>query len=145
MNITQGPAKAIAIALVIGLPSSAHAQGVADFYRGKTLNMVIGYPTGGSNDLKRLYLLSIAAARRTLDIASMFRTVAQQYLLYRWFAQGRCGISAAATPGRSNHESGRALESATVKSAPAAAEPEAPIDGTTPPVPGQPWPKGSSA
>jgi cardiolipin synthase len=29
-------------------------------------------PTGGSNDLKRLYLLSIAAARRTLDICSPY-------------------------------------------------------------------------
>ena len=29
-------------------------------------------PTGGSNDLKRLYLLAIAAARRTLDICSPY-------------------------------------------------------------------------
>jgi len=29
-------------------------------------------PTGGSNDLKRLYLLSIAAAKRTLDICSPY-------------------------------------------------------------------------
>ena len=29
-------------------------------------------PTGGSNDLKRLYLLTIAAARRTLDICSPY-------------------------------------------------------------------------
>ena len=29
-------------------------------------------PTGGANDLKRLYLLSIAAARRTLDIATPY-------------------------------------------------------------------------
>lgn len=29
-------------------------------------------PTGGSNDLKRLYLISIAAARRTLDICSPY-------------------------------------------------------------------------
>lgn len=29
-------------------------------------------PTGGSNDLKRLYLLSIAAARRTLDICTPY-------------------------------------------------------------------------
>jgi cardiolipin synthase len=29
-------------------------------------------PTGGANDLKRLYLLSIAAARRTLDISSPY-------------------------------------------------------------------------
>ena len=29
-------------------------------------------PTGGSNDLKRLYLLSIASARRTMDIATPY-------------------------------------------------------------------------
>jgi tripartite-type tricarboxylate transporter receptor subunit TctC len=29
----------------------ASAQGVAEFYAGKTMDMVIGYPTGGSNDL----------------------------------------------------------------------------------------------
>ena len=29
-------------------------------------------PTGGSNDLKRLYLLTIAAARRTLDISTPY-------------------------------------------------------------------------
>jgi hypothetical protein len=46
----------------------------------------------------------------TVQINSAFRTVAQQYLLYRWKAAGRCGIAAAATPGRSNHESGRALD-----------------------------------
>jgi hypothetical protein len=30
--------------------------------------------------------------------------------LRRWFELGRCGITAAAEPGRSNHESGRALD-----------------------------------
>jgi uncharacterized protein (TIGR03382 family) len=45
-----------------------------------------------------------------LRINSGYRTVAQQYLLYRWFRAGRCGIAAAATPGRSNHESGRAVD-----------------------------------
>jgi uncharacterized protein (TIGR03382 family) len=49
-------------------------------------------------------------ATNTLQINSAFRTVAQQYLLYRWYQQGRCGITAAATPGRSNHQSGRALD-----------------------------------
>jgi uncharacterized protein (TIGR03382 family) len=63
------------------------------------------------------YLSSIAkqdimdvAATKVVQINSAFRTVAQQYLLYRWFQLGRCGITAAATPGRSNHESGRALD-----------------------------------
>ncbi len=49
-------------------------------------------------------------ANNSLQINSAFRTVAQQYLLYRWYQQGRCGITAAATPGRSNHQSGRALD-----------------------------------
>ncbi|HWO22942.1 MAG TPA: M15 family metallopeptidase [Kofleriaceae bacterium] len=46
----------------------------------------------------------------TVQVNSAFRTVAQQYLLYRWYQLGRCGITAAATPGNSNHESGRALD-----------------------------------
>jgi uncharacterized protein (TIGR03382 family) len=54
-------------------------------------------------------LLKVAETR-TVQVNSAFRTVAQQYLLYRWFQLGRCGITAAATPGRSNHESGRALD-----------------------------------
>jgi tripartite-type tricarboxylate transporter receptor subunit TctC len=55
MNITQGSANAIAIALVIGLPSSAHAQGVADFYRGKTIEFLIGAaPAGGYDVVGRL-------------------------------------------------------------------------------------------
>ena len=54
--------------------------------------------------------LEAVATTRTVQINSAFRTVVQQYLLYRWYQQGRCGIAAAATPGRSNHESGRALD-----------------------------------
>src|SRR5262245_66457182 len=47
MNITQGPANAIAIAIVIGLPSSAHAQGVADFYRSNTVaSLLVASPHG---------------------------------------------------------------------------------------------------
>ncbi len=43
-------------------------------------------------------------------INSAYRSVVQQYLLRRWFEQGRCGITAAALPGSSNHESGRAMD-----------------------------------
>lgn len=45
-----------------------------------------------------------------MRINSGFRTVAQQYLLYQWSLLGRCNIAIAAEPGRSNHESGRALD-----------------------------------
>ena len=46
----------------------------------------------------------------TLTANSMLRTVAQQYLLYRWYQNGTCNISLAATPGTSNHESGLAID-----------------------------------
>ncbi|MEO8703903.1 MAG: D-alanyl-D-alanine carboxypeptidase family protein [Kofleriaceae bacterium] len=60
-------------------------------------------------------LLAVAATR-TVQVNSGFRTVAQQYLLYQWKQLGRCGISAAATPGRSNHQSGRAVDIANYSS-----------------------------
>ncbi|HEY5921879.1 MAG TPA: M15 family metallopeptidase [Kofleriaceae bacterium] len=53
---------------------------------------------------------AIEGISTTVQINSAFRTVAQQFLLLKWKEQGRCGISAAAAPGRSNHESGRALD-----------------------------------
>lgn len=57
----------------------------------------------------RTHLLAVAATR-SVRVNSAFRTIAQQYLLYRWYQQGRCGISAAAHVGNSNHESGRAVD-----------------------------------
>lgn len=50
------------------------------------------------------------SANSSIQINSAFRALPQQYLLYRWYQQGRCGIEDAATPGRSNHQSGRALD-----------------------------------
>ncbi len=47
---------------------------------------------------------------RSLSINSMLRTAAQQYLLYNWYQTGRCGISLAAKPGLSNHETGMAID-----------------------------------
>jgi hypothetical protein len=55
-------------------------------------------------------LAAVADNPGELVVNSGFRTVVQQYLLYRWFQLGRCGITAAATPGSSNHESGRAID-----------------------------------
>ena len=41
----------IALALVLGAPIvPAHAQGVADFYKGRTMELLIGYTTGGGYD-----------------------------------------------------------------------------------------------
>lgn len=54
--------------------------------------------------------LQAVAATRAVQINSGFRTIAQQYLLVRWHAEGRCGITATAAVGNSNHESGRAID-----------------------------------
>lgn len=67
-------------------------------------------PFLGSTARDDLYAAAQAGGGETIRITSAFRTVVQQYLLRRWFELGRCGITAAAEPGRSNHESGRALD-----------------------------------
>lgn len=46
----------------------------------------------------------------TMSINSALRTLPQQYLLYRWYQTGRCGIGLAATPGTSNHEGAIAVD-----------------------------------
>ena len=44
-------------------------------------------------------------------VNSAYRTIVQQYLLYRWYLNGnQCGIQLAARPGRSNHQSGLAVD-----------------------------------
>ncbi len=60
---------------------------------------------------KDALLAALADAPGTsMQINSMLRTVAQQYLLYQWYLAGTCGIALAATPGNSNHETGLALD-----------------------------------
>ena len=45
-----------------------------------------------------------------MTINSALRTVAQQYLVWRWAARRRCGVPLATPPGDSNHETGLALD-----------------------------------
>ncbi len=47
---------------------------------------------------------------KTMTVNSGLRTVAQQYLLFRWSKTKRCGIQLASNPGESNHETGLALD-----------------------------------
>jgi hypothetical protein len=68
-------------------------------------NAVLPYLVKGARDD-----LEKVAANSPLQINSALRSIAQQYLLYRWYQQGRCGITAAATVGHSNHEGGRAVD-----------------------------------
>src|ERR1043166_10164357 len=41
--------KAVLFAILLA-PAVAHAQSVEEFYHGKTINMIIGYPVAGAND-----------------------------------------------------------------------------------------------
>lgn len=109
-------------AVVIGL-----SKQIADEVSCLNPNSLTRFTTGGNltvtNNSVLPYLgapakaaLTKVTANTTIQVNSAFRTVAAQYLLYRWYQQGRCGITAAATPGRSNHQSGRALDIANYSS-----------------------------
>jgi MYXO-CTERM domain-containing protein len=63
----------------------------------------------------KTHLVQVAASH-SVQVNSAFRTIAQQYLLVRWHAEGRCGITATASVGNSNHESGRAVDLANYSS-----------------------------
>jgi uncharacterized protein (TIGR03382 family) len=54
--------------------------------------------------------LEKVAVNNSLSVNSALRTLAQQYLLVQWFNARRCGITAAAPVGSSNHEGGRAVD-----------------------------------
>jgi hypothetical protein len=60
---------------------------------------------------KEAFVATLKAKPGTsMGINSMLRTVAQQWLLYRWDQLGTCGIAIAAAPGNSNHETGLAFD-----------------------------------
>ena len=121
-TVTSYTTTSCSTAVVIGLSKQiadevgcANPNSLTKFTAGGNLqitsNAVLPYLSAqGKQDLMDV------AATRLVQVNSAFRTVAQQYLLYRWFQLGRCGITAAATPGNSNHESGRALDLANYSS-----------------------------
>lgn len=52
LRLLQGTRHVACLSLALLLvPASGQAQSIEEFYRGKTLSMIIGYPTGGSNDI----------------------------------------------------------------------------------------------
>lgn len=53
---------------------------------------------------------AVTAHGGTLSLNSALRTLPQQLMLYRWYTMGACGITLAATPGTSPHESGLAID-----------------------------------
>lgn len=79
------------------------------------LNVVLGsgaIPFVGGPTAKAKLKAAIDRRGVTMKINSAYRTFAQQFLLFRekQFGRGGCGIAKVANPGRSNHESGLALD-----------------------------------
>lgn len=53
---------------------------------------------------------AIATRGTRMILNSAYRTLAQQFILYSHYKHHRCGISAAAIPGKSNHNDGLAID-----------------------------------
>jgi len=116
VNVGDYQTSGCSTAVVVGLSKQIaeeigcmDADSMVEFGPGGNLkfssNAVLPYLSAkGKADLLKV------SASRVVQVNSGFRTVAQQYLLYRWYQLGRCDIPAAADPGTSNHESGRALD-----------------------------------
>jgi hypothetical protein len=62
-------------------------------------------------------LMLAAPTVGVVQLNSGLRSVAQQFLIKKWRDAHRCGIRAAAAPGRSNHETGRAVDLANYSAA----------------------------
>src|SRR5688572_21774915 len=114
-GLTVGQAGGCSTAIVAGLSKQLIAEqncirpdalvsfaGLAGVSIGAAVNPFLEPPARDA--LKR----AVANQGGTITINSALRTLAQQYLLYKW--QGSCGIQIAASPGRSNHETGIALD-----------------------------------
>jgi hypothetical protein len=64
--------------------------------------------------------LKSVAATQPLQLNSGLRALPQQYLLYEWYRRGLCSATLAATPGKSQHESGLAIDAQNASTAKAA-------------------------
>lgn len=61
-------------------------------------------------DAAKALLKAVTKRGQKLIINSCLRTTVQQHIIRRQFERGLCGITAAALPGRSNHERGAAID-----------------------------------
>lgn len=76
-------------------------------------NLVTGpyvFPYLQAEARDRLVRVLDAHKNATMKVNSALRTVAQQYLVWRWSASKTCGVELATRPGESNHELGLALD-----------------------------------
>jgi hypothetical protein len=76
-------------------------------------NLVIAsqvFPYLEADARNRLLKALDAKPKQKMTVNSALRTVAQQFLVWRWSATKRCGVPLATPPGQSNHEIGTALD-----------------------------------
>jgi LAS superfamily LD-carboxypeptidase LdcB len=71
-------------------------------------SQVFPYLEAGARE--RLLKALDARPKQKMTVNSALRTVAQQFLVWRWSAAKRCGVPLATPPGQSNHETGTALD-----------------------------------
>lgn len=55
-------------------------------------------------------LLALEESSDSIQINLAFRLLHEQFLLYKWYLEGLCGITLAYAPGNSSHESGLAID-----------------------------------
>lgn len=82
---------------------------LVDFSRGDIRQGAAVWPFIQAPAVRGLHA-AIDQRGRAMTVNSALRTLPQQYLLYRWYQNGQCNISLAARPGRSPHESGKAVD-----------------------------------
>jgi hypothetical protein len=98
-----------------GLTNQIIAQMKANGYSFTTLDSAwVKCSSPCVNQMQTAAANSLVAAAKSkndfITLNSAIRSSAQQYLLYNWYLKGICGIGLAATPGTSNHEGGRAID-----------------------------------
>lgn len=59
---------------------------------------------------KKALILAVRKRGTKLRVNAGFRSLTTQFLLYKYFRNGECGITAAAPPGRSNHQTGLSID-----------------------------------
>ena len=62
-----------AVLIPLLVPAGAQAQSVEEFYRGKTISMVIGYPAAGANDRYARTVARLTVAPGLADVGGSLR------------------------------------------------------------------------
>ncbi len=116
---TVGDVARTACSTAAAKPLAQQVLAEVNCLRPGTLTSIAAIPgvSLGSGALAQLNAGAARALRNAtngaaITISSATRSTVQQYILYYWYQHGRCTsvVSLAAAPGRSNHESGVAID-----------------------------------